>query len=111
MDIAVLLEDPTIHRFYAQFQGGEGLSVADGGELVQVDKLAAGSVIRHVVRVVPKEDGIFALSATVAMDLANDSLTRTFSIPVIVGDGMPEPAAKAELADGQSGTGTVAKTR
>lgn len=107
VDIAVLL-DGSINRIYAKFQGGEGLAVVDGGELAQVDKPAAGSVIRHMVRVVPKADGIFALSATVSVDLADDSLTRTFSIPVIVGEGLSEPVAKAEAS--QSGSGTVAKT-
>jgi hypothetical protein len=110
VDIAVVPDSPSISRIYAKFQGGDDFSLVDGGELAQVDKPAAGSVIRHVVRVVPKRDGIFALSATVSVDLADDSLTRTFSIPVIVGEGLPEPATKAEVADGQSGSGTVAKT-
>lgn len=110
VDIAVVPDSPSISRVYAKFQGGEDLSVVEGGELAQIEKPAAGSVIRHMVRVVPKQDGIFALSATVSVDLADDSLTRTFSIPVIVGEGLPEPTAKAEVADGQSGSGTVAKT-
>lgn len=110
IDIAVQLDAPTISRVYAKFQGGEGVTVVEGEELTQIDRPTAGSVIRHVVRIVPKEDGIFALSATVSIDLADDSLTRTFSIPVIVGEGLPGPPAKAEVADGQSGPGTVAKT-
>jgi hypothetical protein len=110
VDIAVLPDAPAISRIYAKFQGGEGFSVVDGSELSDVEKPAMGSVIRHVVRVVPKQDGIFALSATVAVDAGNDSLTRTFSIPVIVGEGVPQPASKAEVADGQAAAGTVAKT-
>jgi hypothetical protein len=110
VDIAVLPDGPSISRVYAKFQGGESLPVVEGAELAEVEKPAAGAVIRHVVRVVPKADGIFALSATISVDLVNDSLTRTFSIPVIVGEGLPEPTAKAEVADGQSGSGTVART-
>jgi hypothetical protein len=109
VDIALLPDAPTISRLYAKFQAGEGISVVEGDELSQVDKPAAGAVIRHQVRVIPKQDGIFTLSAIVSVDLANDSLTRTFSIPVIVGEGVPEPAAKAEIADGTA-SGTVAKT-
>ncbi len=110
VDIAIIPDAPSINRLYAKFQGGDALAVVQGGELSQVDKPAAGSAIRHVLRVIPKQDGIFALSATVSVDLADDSLTRTFSIPVIVGEGLPESPAKAEVADGQAASGTVAKT-
>ena len=74
--------------------GRKGLDLVEGGELPAVDKPATGSVIRHVVRVLPKQDGIFTVSATVSVDLANDSISRTYSIPVIVGDGLPERTAE-----------------
>jgi hypothetical protein len=109
VDIVIVPDAPSIGRLYAKFQGGDALSVVDGEQL-SLEKPAVGSVVRHVVRVVPKQDGIFSLSAMVSVDLANDSLTRTFSIPVIVGEGLPEPPAKAEVADGQAASGTVAKT-
>ncbi len=110
VDIAVLPDAPTINRVYGKFQAGEGLELVDGERLEQVDKPAAGSVIRHVVRVTPKQDGIFTLNATVSVDLAGDSLTRVFSIPVIVGDGMPESTAKTEVATGPAPAGTNPKT-
>ncbi|HZO23480.1 MAG TPA: hypothetical protein VFB37_13335 [Steroidobacteraceae bacterium] len=109
VDIAVLPDAPAINRVSAKFQAGEGLELVDGQQLEQVDKPAAGSVIRHVVRVTPKEDGIYTLNATVSVDLAGDSLTRVFSIPVIVGDGMPESTAKAEVAAGPSAAGMNSK--
>ncbi|HEY6921867.1 MAG TPA: hypothetical protein VI653_00240 [Steroidobacteraceae bacterium] len=110
VDIAVLPGAPAINRIYGKFQGGEGLDLIDGVELPAIDKPAEGSVIRHVVRVLPKQDGIFTMSATVSVDLADDSITRTYSIPVIVGDGLAEQSAKTEVAEGGPAAGTVVKT-
>jgi hypothetical protein len=50
--------------------------------------------IRHVVKIRAKRDGIFALSVVVSIDQANQDLVRTFSIPVIAGEGLPEQVAK-----------------
>ncbi len=99
VDIAVLPGATPINRIYAKFQGGQGLDLVEGGELAGVDKPPSGTPIRHVVRVLPKADGIYTVSATVAVDTANDSMTRTYTIPVIVGDGLPDDTAKTETAD------------
>ena len=110
VDIAVLPGNPAINRIYGKFQGADGLDLVEGGELSAIEKPAVGSVIRHVVRVLPKQDGIFTVSATVSVDLADDSITRTYSIPVIVGDGLAEQTAKTEVAEGGPASGAAAKT-
>ena len=114
VDIAVVPDAPQIERIYAKFQGSPGLDLVEGAELASVAKPVAGAVIRHVVRVLPKQDGIFTVSATVSVDLANDSITRSYSIPVIVGEGLPEQTAQTEVAAGpsspQSAAGTALKT-
>ncbi len=110
VDIAVLPDAPAIGRISARFHGGEGLDLVEGGDLASVEKPVQGAVIRHVVRVRPKQEGIFTVGATVSVDLANDSIIRTYLIPVIVGEGIPEQAAKAAVADGQT-AGTESKKR
>src|ERR1700739_830323 len=70
--------------------------VMEGGELAAVDKPQQGTAIRHVVRVIPKADGIYTVSATVAVDVASDSITGSYSIPVIVGDGLTDDTPKTE---------------
>ena len=106
VDIAVLPDAPAINRLYGRFHAGDGLELIDGGQLSQVDKPATGSVIRHVVRVLPKQDGIFTLSAAVSVDVGDDSLTRAFSIPVIVGEGLSESPSKTEVRAAQAAPGT-----
>jgi hypothetical protein len=106
VDIAVLPDAPAITRINGKFQAGEGLELIDGAQLEQVEKPAAGSVIRHVVRVMPKQDGIFTVTATLSVDLADDSISRVFSIPVIVGDGLAGSDAKTEVAASPAASGT-----
>ncbi len=110
VDIAILPDAPAINRIYGKFQGAEGLDVVEGGELPAIDKPATGSVIRHLVRVLPKQDGIYTVNATVSVDLADDSISRTYSIPVIVGDGLSEQPAKTEVAEGRPAPGTAVQT-
>ena len=96
VDIAVLPDAPAISRLSGQFTGGEGIDLVDGGDLPAVDKPAQGTAIRHLVRVLPKKDGIFTLSAAVTVNLADDSVTRVFTIPVIVGEGLADASPKPD---------------
>jgi hypothetical protein len=108
VDVAVVPDVAAINRVYAKFQGSQGLEVVEGAELAAVDKPPVGTPIRHVVRVVPKEDGIYTVSATVSVDLADDAMTRVYSIPLIVGDGLADPTPKTEVAAGPPTLGTAA---
>jgi hypothetical protein len=109
LDLVVLPDAPAIERIDGRFDGNENLTVVEGSDLAAIEKPAQGSVIRHVVRLLPKQDGIFTVTAAVTVTLANDSITRTFTIPVIVGEGLPELTAKSAAADGDSAAGTTAK--
>jgi hypothetical protein len=100
VDVAILPDAPAINRLYGKFSGGDGVDLVDGGDLAAVDKPPQGTAIRHLLRVLPKKDGIYTVNATVTVDLADDSVTRTFSIPLIVGDGLADMSAKAE-SDGK----------
>jgi len=107
VDIAVVPDAPQIDRIYAKFQGGPGLDVLEGAELAPAEKPVAGTALRHVVRVLPKQDGIFTVSATVSVEFANDSITRTYSIPVIVGEGLPEQTAQTDAAEAAAHPGSA----
>jgi len=111
VDIAVLPDAPAISRLSGQFTGGDGIDLVDGGDLPAVEKPAQGAVIRHLVRVLPKKDGIFTLNAAVTVNLADDSVTRIFAIPVIVGEGLAEASPKPESDAKDVVAGTAPKAR
>jgi hypothetical protein len=98
VDFAIVPDAQAIERVNAKFEGSDGLELVDGGEMAAVDKPAQGSVIRHVIQLLPKQDGIYTVTAAVSVDLASDSITRTFTIPVIVGEGLPELTANSDVA-------------
>jgi len=110
LDLVVLPDAPAIERIDGRVDGSENLTLVDGSDLASVEKPAQGSVIRHVVRLLPKQDGIFTVTAAVTVTLANDSITRVFTIPVIVGEGLPELTAKSESPDSDSAAGTASKS-
>jgi hypothetical protein len=94
VDVAVVPLDPVPDDLAVSFQAVEGIEVVEGSQIEKVEKLAGGSPIRHVVKLLPKRDGIFAMTATVSFSQSNQSFTRTFTIPMVAGEGLPEQVAK-----------------
>jgi hypothetical protein len=95
LDVAVVPHEPIPESLSVSFQVADGLDIVDGSQLQRVDKLMDGTPIRHVVRILPKRDGIFALTAVVSFASSSQDWSRTFSIPVIAGEGLPEQVAKS----------------
>ncbi len=88
-------------RLFVRFQPSSGLTLVKGAESPQFERPRTGEPIHHTVTVMANVDGIYYITAAVVADAADSSLTRTFSIPVIAGNGItaPEkPTAKADAA-------------
>jgi hypothetical protein len=94
LDVALVPRGPVPDSVSASFQIAEGMEIVDGSQLEHVGKLEDGTPIRHVVKIRPKRDGIFALTAVVSWVQSNQDWSRTFSIPVIAGEGLSEQVAK-----------------
>ncbi len=107
VDIAVVADNPTIDRVYGKFSAQDGIDIVAGDELEAVDKPAPGAVIRHVVQILPRQEGIFTLSAAVGVESSKASVTRVYSIPIIVGAGLTETPAKSGAAGEPASPGTA----
>ena len=94
VDVAVVPRAPVPESVSVSFQVVDGLEIVDGSQLERVEKLVDGTPIRHVLKVLPKRDGIFALTAVVSFTTLNQDSSRTFFIPVIAGEGLPDQVAK-----------------
>jgi hypothetical protein len=94
LDVAVVPRQPVPDSLSVSFQVADGLDIVEGAQLERVGKLTDGTPVRHVVKILPKRDGIFALTAVVSFAASNQDWSRTFSIPVIAGEGLPEQVAK-----------------
>jgi hypothetical protein len=94
VEVAVVPRAPVPDSVSVSFQVVDGLEIVDGSQMDRVDKLVDGTPIRHVLKVLPKRDGIFAISAIVTFVSGNQDSIRTFSIPVIAGEGLSDQVAK-----------------
>ena len=101
IDLALTPSVP-LEGLFARFQAGDGLQLVSGAETEHVERPAAGVAVGHRITVVAKADGIYYITAIVLADSEKESVARTFSIPLIAGQGLAEPPpapASASVAD------------
>ncbi len=98
IDLAIVPASGTLDRVYGKVEAGEGLELAAGGQIQPTERPVEGIPILHSVKVLPRKDGIFTLNAVVTVDSGGQSSSQAFSIPVIVGGGLPEPPPKPGTA-------------
>jgi hypothetical protein len=89
VEIAVLPISP-LDRIAANFTAGTGLELRSGHEMAAIANPEPNVPLPHRLTIVPERDGIFFVSAVVLAD-SEQSITRTFSIPIIAGEGLPKP--------------------
>lgn len=79
-------------------QSAEGFEIRDGQDGPTVSKAPVGIAIPHQVTLVPLRDGIFTLSAVALFDSETSSVSRSFVIPIIVGEGLTGASAESTAA-------------
>jgi hypothetical protein len=88
----------------AHFESRDGLVLTVGDTLEPVQPKRLDEVIKHQLVLLPNHDGVHIITATVETEGSDGTITRVFSIPVIVapaetasaapGAAAPKPAAK-----------------
>ena len=104
VDIAIVPISGSVDRVVGTVEGEDGLDIVDGGQIPAADRPPEGVSIPHTIRVLPKRDGIFTLSAVLTVDSAGQSNRETYSIPIIVGAGMSDLQVKPAASAGSPGT-------
>lgn len=74
-----------IGHLYGSFLPDTGLSL-QGDRTFEASDLRAGEPLERQLTVVPEQPGVLNLNATFTLDLDNGSVSRSYAIPVIVGD-------------------------
>ncbi|HNR23637.1 MAG TPA: hypothetical protein PKL49_11515 [Steroidobacteraceae bacterium] len=82
-------------------QNTDGIAITAGQEVTIPKGAEPGEPVIHRLTVLPARDGIFSLSAVALVDSDKTSVTRTFAIPIIVGEGI----TPAELTSGGEPSG------
>ncbi|HSD74267.1 MAG TPA: hypothetical protein VLB75_05815 [Steroidobacteraceae bacterium] len=73
----------------------EGLTVQPTTMPSKYERVQPGSVYRHQATVIPKDNGVFSLSAIVMVQMDTGDVTRTFSIPIVIGAPPDDEARSA----------------
>ncbi len=81
----------------ARFQSQDGLTLMSGDALAPTKSAVAEKIIKHQLRLMPSRTGVYIVTASVETEGAEGTVTRVFSIPVIV---EPPQAAKPETPPG-----------
>lgn len=104
VDVLIVPVLGNVDRIYGKFSADDGLEVVSGQDIPVVDKPLEGTPIHYSVKVLPKRDGIFTLTAMLSIDSAGRTTSETYSIPVIAGTGFADvPAKAAASAAGEAG--------
>jgi hypothetical protein len=86
-----------LDRVAVSFLAEDGL-VLQGARMPLTEHLEAGVPIPHTLTLTPQRDGIFYISATVLMDWGDESVARTYTIPVLAGAGTSGQDSAPELS-------------
>ena len=109
VDIAVVPMSAAIDRVFGKVAGEEGLDLVSGADLQEAGKPVEGTPIQYSIKVLPKQDGIYTLTAVLSVDSGGVISSQTYAIPVIAGQGIPDlPAAAPKAATAASGTPATA---
>jgi hypothetical protein len=97
VNVAIIPTTPNFDRLMTQAQGEEGLEVVGSADLPTSEKPTEGTPVQHIVKVLPKTDGIYNLTLTVSgVDTAGQVSSQAYQIPIIAGQGFPDlPATPA----------------
>ncbi|MBS0377833.1 MAG: hypothetical protein JSS29_05045 [Proteobacteria bacterium] len=88
--LAITPTSGNLDRIFGRVEGDEGLEMVGSGDLEEVAKPVENTPIHHTVKVLPKKDGIYTLTATVSVDAAGQVSTQSYLFPLIAGKGMPD---------------------
>ena len=79
----------------AHFETHDGLTMSTGGVYGPKDDAEPETVLKHELILVPEKEGVFVVTAVVETEGEDGSVSRIFSIPVIVGPAAGTPSAPA----------------
>jgi len=105
VDIAIIPHEPFI-TLSARFESPEGLTMISGDQLAPAKNAGAEKVVKHQLTLMPERNGVFIVTASVETEGAEGTVTRVFSIPVIVetsaASSAPETPAAAPAEKGSA---------
>jgi hypothetical protein len=98
IDLAIVPMSASVDRISGKVEGEDGLELVDGAEIAPMERPVEGVPIRHLVKVLPKREGIFTVRAVLTVDAAGSASTESYLMPVIADSAAPAAVAAAAPA-------------
>ncbi|HTU67444.1 MAG TPA: hypothetical protein VMF52_15960 [Steroidobacteraceae bacterium] len=92
VDIAIVPHQ-ALTSLHAHFEARDGLALATGNAIDPQADASAEKVVKHQLVLLPGKEGVFMVTAIVDTGTIDGTVSRIFSIPVIVGPAGAAPAA------------------
>jgi hypothetical protein len=80
-----LVANQALDHLEARFHADEGLEVTQGSDFDPKGHLDAGATVDHNLTLIPGQDGIYTVMATVTAGSPDAAVSRSFVIPIVVG--------------------------
>jgi hypothetical protein len=114
IDLQLVPTASNLDRIFGKVEGDEGLELVGSDELAEAAKPVENTPIDRSIKVLPKHNGIYLVTAIVSVDMGGQISTQTFQIPVIAGPGIPDlpvkpTAATRTTASTAAATGTTSR--
>ena len=94
----VLVPHQKLAKVVAHFDGQEGIRVVSGDAMEPKTDADPESTLKHQLVLMPMADGVFIINASVETEGAEGTVSRLFSIPIIVAPSPPAAPATAPVS-------------
>lgn len=101
VDIA-LVPHQVLTTVHVHFEARDGLSIATGNDIDIISEPAAGKLLKHQMVLLPVKEGVFMVMAVVDTGTNDGTVSRIYSIPIIVGPAAANPATNPAPAPAAS---------
>jgi hypothetical protein len=90
----VLVPHEKLSKVVGHFDGQDGIAVVAGDAMEPRNEVEPESTLKHQLVLLPTNEGVFMVTASIETEGSEGTVSRIFSIPVIVAPAAPEkPAA------------------
>lgn len=93
-----LVPKAALEHLEARFRPDDGLDITAGGDFDPQGHLEPGTVVDHTLTLLPAHEGIFTVMATVTTGPADEAVSRSFVIPLVVDAAPARPPVDASAA-------------
>jgi len=97
LDLAIVSMSASVDRVSGKVEAEDGLELAEGAEIAATERPVEGVPIHHLLKVVPRREGIYTVRAVVTVDASGVPSSDAYSMPLIV-------AADSAASSGTHGT-------